>query len=306
MNGDALYPIGELARRTGLSVKTIRFYSDQGLVPPTDRSPAGYRRYDTTALARLELIRTLRDLGLDLPTIRRVVERQVTLAEVAAAHADALAVRIRVLRLRHAVLSMVAGRGSTPEEIERMHHLARLTEAERRTLIEAFLDDVFGGLPAGRGFDGIRRTMTPELPADAAPVQIEAWIELAELSQDDDFRSALRLIMEQYATEATSGGLRPDIVAVVRDYAGPAVVAGVEPDSAEADAVVEAVTTRYAPHGDRSRLLHRLEAVSDRRRERYSELLAVINGWPAPEPQAPALDWLIQALSSRSSIHDNR
>jgi DNA-binding transcriptional MerR regulator len=44
--------IGDLARRTGLSVKTIRWYSDQGLVPPAGRSAAGYRLYDVEALAR--------------------------------------------------------------------------------------------------------------------------------------------------------------------------------------------------------------------------------------------------------------
>jgi DNA-binding transcriptional MerR regulator len=294
MNGDALYPIGELARRTGLSVKTIRFYSDQGLVPPTDRSPAGYRRYDTAALARLELVRTLRDLGLDLPTIRRVVERQVTLAEVAAAHADALAVRIRVLRLRHAVFSMVAGRGSTPEEIERMHHLARLTEAERRTLIEAFLDDVFGGLPAGRGFDGIRRTMTPELPEDAAPAQVEAWIELAELSQDRAFRDRMRRSATVHANERAYVPPRPDPIAVALRHAGRALAAGVDPASPAAEPVV---ADAVVGAGSRAEVLRRLETANDPRRERYFELLAVINGWPAPEPQAPALDWLICALT---------
>jgi DNA-binding transcriptional MerR regulator len=60
MNGDALYAIGDLARRTGLTVKTIRFYSDAGIVPPTDRSPAGYRLYDIDALTRLDFVRTLR------------------------------------------------------------------------------------------------------------------------------------------------------------------------------------------------------------------------------------------------------
>jgi DNA-binding transcriptional MerR regulator len=73
MGGDTLYSIGDLARRTGLTVKAIRFYSDRGIVLPTDRSPAGYRLYDIDAVARLDLVRTLRELGLDLPTIRKVV-----------------------------------------------------------------------------------------------------------------------------------------------------------------------------------------------------------------------------------------
>ncbi|MET8357145.1 MerR family DNA-binding transcriptional regulator [Micromonospora sp. NPDC005171] len=39
MSGETRHTIGELARRTGLSVKTIRYYADSGIVPPTDRSP---------------------------------------------------------------------------------------------------------------------------------------------------------------------------------------------------------------------------------------------------------------------------
>jgi len=42
------------------------------------------------ALARLELIRTLREVGLDLPVIKKVLAREVNLADVAATHADAL------------------------------------------------------------------------------------------------------------------------------------------------------------------------------------------------------------------------
>ena len=43
MNEESLHSIGDLARRTGLPVKTIRFHSDRGLVPPTGRSPVGLR-----------------------------------------------------------------------------------------------------------------------------------------------------------------------------------------------------------------------------------------------------------------------
>jgi hypothetical protein len=69
VDGGGLYPIGDLARRTGLAVRTIRFYSDCGIVAPAGRSPAGYRLYGVDAVARLDLVRTLRDLGVDLPTM---------------------------------------------------------------------------------------------------------------------------------------------------------------------------------------------------------------------------------------------
>ncbi|GAB2860586.1 MerR family transcriptional regulator [Actinoallomurus bryophytorum] len=310
MDGDTLYSIGDLARRTGLTVKAIRFYSDRGIVPPADRSPAGHRLYGIDAVARLDLVRTLRDLGLDLATIRKVVDREISLPDVARAHAEALAVRIRTLRLRHAVLTAVAERGSTPEEMDLMHKLARLSEDERRRLIGDFLDTAFGGLDADAGFAGIRRSMTPELPSDPGPGQVEAWVELAELSQDPDFRAGMRRVAEHHAAERAQGDTtapRRDPAAMVRDQVGPALVAGIEPISPQADAIVAAVTAQYArvlgrpdDVGLRRRLSIRLESANDPRRERYLRLLAVINGWPAPESLAPALDWFVAALRART------
>jgi DNA-binding transcriptional MerR regulator len=305
MDGGALYPIGELARRTGLTVKVIRFYSDSGIVPPAGRSPAGYRLYGIDAVARLELVRTLRDLGVDLPTIRKVVDRELSLPEVAAAHAEALAVQIRTLRLRCAVLTAVAKHGSTPEEMDLMHKLAKLSEDERRRLIGDFLGTAFDGLGDHPGFAGIARTMTPELPDNPEDGQVEAWVELAELSQDPDFRASVRRVAEHHAADlAQTAGPRRGPVALVRDRATPALKAGIDPASAQADPVVAAVTAHYASgHPDdvelRRRLLTRLEAANDPRRERYLRLLAVINGWTPPESLAPALDWFIEALRAR-------
>lgn len=190
MDGDELYSIGELAQRTGLTVKAIRFYSDSGIVPPAGRSPAGYRLYSIDDVARLDLVRTLRDLGLDLATIRRVVDREISLSEIAAEHAEALSVQIQVLRLRRAVLTAVARRGSTPEEMKLMHTLAKLSEDERQRLIGEFLDVAFGDLAATPGFGAIVRSMTPELPDSPEAEQVQAWVELAELSQDPGFASA--------------------------------------------------------------------------------------------------------------------
>ncbi|MFD0058470.1 MerR family transcriptional regulator [Streptomyces sp. NPDC127168] len=310
MDGDTLYSIGELARRTGLTVKTIRFYSDRGIVAPTDRSPAGYRLYDIDAVARLDLVRTLRELGLDLPTIRGVVDRELSLPEVAAAHAEALAVQIRVLRLRRAVLTAVAERGSTPEETELMHRLAQLSKDERRRLIDDFLEVVFGGLDPAPAFAGVKRSMTPELPDNPEAEQVQAWVELAEISLDQDFRAVVRGLAEEQATERARSdtmGPRRDIAAAVRDQAGPALTAGIDPASPQADPIVAAFTAHYAQllgRPDdlelRRRLATRLESVNDPRRERYLQLLAVVNGWPAPESIAPALDWSVEALRVRT------
>ncbi|MEU8924922.1 MerR family transcriptional regulator [Kitasatospora sp. NPDC048545] len=319
MNGDATYTIGELARRTGLTVKAVRFYSDRGIVSPTGRNPAGHRRYGVDAVARLDLVRTLRELGLGLPVIRTVLERELTLPAVAAAHAEALDVRIRLLRVRQAVLRAVARRGSTPEELTLVHRLAQLSEDERNRLIGEFLTGVFAGPgdvgpgDAGPGeglFAGVARSLTPELPEEPTADQVEAWVELAQLAGDDGFRELLRGLAEGEAAEVGSGPPRPGLAVAVRESVGPAVAAGLDPGSPEAAEAVAALVERYAGMVQRSagtvpgdagavrgRLAERLAAMADPRRERYLELLAVVNGWPAPESRAAEVDWARRAVA---------
>ncbi|MBE8520551.1 MerR family transcriptional regulator [Amycolatopsis sp. H6(2020)] len=275
------YSIGDLARRTGLTIKAVRFYSDHGLVPPSGRNTAGHRRYDDAALARLGLVRTLRGLGLGLAVIRRIVDGETTVADVAARHAKALEAEIRVLRLRQAVWTAVAARGSTTEETRLVHELARLSEME---CVGDFLAEALGDRPE---LAGIARTLTPELPEDPSPGQLDAWVELAGLTRDADFRAAVRRLVDQH-----EGGLRRDLAAKVRAAVAPALAAGIDPGSPQAAAIVDGLGREPAE------LRKWLGVVHDPRRERYLELLAVINGWAAPESLTPTLDWLTAAVAS--------
>lgn len=62
--------IGELAARSGLPVKTLRYYEDLGLLPAIGRTDGGYRLFDSASLRRLEFIRRLKTLGLSLEEIQ--------------------------------------------------------------------------------------------------------------------------------------------------------------------------------------------------------------------------------------------
>ena len=62
--------IGAAAEQAGMSVKTIRFYSDEGLIPIAGRTQGGYRLYHQQVVEELHLIQNLRGLGLALSTIR--------------------------------------------------------------------------------------------------------------------------------------------------------------------------------------------------------------------------------------------
>lgn len=64
--------VGELAERTGVPTKTLRYYEEIGLLVP-QRTPAGWRAYDETALVVLQLTAVGKRLGLSLADIVRFV-----------------------------------------------------------------------------------------------------------------------------------------------------------------------------------------------------------------------------------------
>jgi hypothetical protein len=65
--------IGEVAQRSGLTVKTIRFYSDEGLIQPISRTEGRYRLFDSGVYAELSLIRTLKALEIPLVDIKAIL-----------------------------------------------------------------------------------------------------------------------------------------------------------------------------------------------------------------------------------------
>ncbi|MEV8606563.1 MerR family transcriptional regulator [Amycolatopsis sp. NPDC051373] len=280
---DEVLSIGELARRARLSVKAVRYYSDVGLVPTAGRDSAGRRRYSADAVGRLGVVRTLRALGVGLKTIRAVVGREAKLSDVAAGEAEAIEAWIKVLQVRRAVLLAVARNGVGWEEVEMVHELAAMSAQERRNLIKKFLEAVFGGLDARLA--GIERTLTPELPDDPTPEQVDAWVELGELTQDPEFRTALRDLAA--AQPRTPTPVR-DVIAEVAGINLEADPQG--PDGAEALHHIDPTPADLA----------RINQAKDPRRDRYLRLLATINGWATPTPLSPALEWFEKATRHHS------
>lgn len=65
--------IGLVARRTGATVPTVRYYEDIGLLPPAARTEAGQRSYDEATVRRLVFIRRCRDFGFSIEQVRELV-----------------------------------------------------------------------------------------------------------------------------------------------------------------------------------------------------------------------------------------
>ena len=76
-----LLQIGQVAERTGLSLRTIRFYEENGLVPPTSRSDGGFRLYSDADVARLEVIKRMKPLGFRLEEMQELLTLLTDLAE---------------------------------------------------------------------------------------------------------------------------------------------------------------------------------------------------------------------------------
>lgn len=285
--------IGQLAARSGVPVRTIRFWSDEGVLPETDRSRGGYRRYDSRAVARLDLVRTLRELGMGLDEVRLVLDRRRSVEDVAAEHVRAIDDRIRVLRTQRAVCTLLARGAPSPRKAALMNDLARLSAAERRRMIDGFVDAAFAGTDPGSPGAGIAdamRTLPAELPDDPSTEQVEAWVELAELVGDPAFLARVREM-----TVAGTAAERPEAVdpALVAEHAGAALAAGTAPDSPDARAIVDRISP---PGSDRAAQAAVIDTFADRRVERYWTLLGVLNGWDPFPPRIPAFEWLAAAL----------
>lgn len=298
--------IGELSRLSGLPVKTIRYYSDVGLVPEAERSHANYRRYDHDSLVRLEFVRTLRELGLDIATIRRVLDRGEDLGAVAAAHAEAIGVQIRVLRLRRAALRAVALHSAqgdpTPAELDRMTRIAQASTDERRRIVDEFFDSIFAGItdsPEAAEFTARMRGVSPDLPDDPTDAQVDAWIELAEMLREQDFRARLHEMSKRSfaPSERRLVPVEAPDIAWFTGHVAAHMDAGVAPGSPQAAGVVATVLRRWGvAEDDRDQLIDQLTLAIDPRAERYWQLMAVINGWPPIPATTHRWEWFLNAL----------
>ena len=96
--------IGQAAQQSGLSLKQIRDYEKQGLLPNTTRSLAGYRRFGEEDIQRLQFIRHARDVGFSLAQITQLlalqddpVRRSLDVNNLTAQHIDELNQKIQTL-----------------------------------------------------------------------------------------------------------------------------------------------------------------------------------------------------------------
>ena len=109
------FSIGQLAKRAGVPIDTVRYYERSGLLSPADRSASGYRQYGEPELRRLRFIRRAKALGFTLEDIRALLQ---------------LGQEQDVAKVRHAAQRKLADIASRIAELERIR-------AGLRTLVDA-------------------------------------------------------------------------------------------------------------------------------------------------------------------------
>ena len=190
-----------------------------------------------------------------------------------------------------------------------MTAFARASADESRQIMEEFLDAVFTNRPDDPFLSRMRTTL-PTLSERPSDAQIDAWIELAGLVQDSGFRARVTQMAAEGARLRADSGLSDTDEATQRagqavaERAGAAITSGIDPRSDEGATIAGDLVSLFAAAANRSdsasyraELTQQLVMFSDRRVERYWQLVGVINGWIEAPTLMPAYEWLVAALA---------
>lgn len=175
-----MWEIGEIAKLTGTTPRTLRHYDELGLLSPSEVGANGYRRYDQVALVRLQRILLLRDMGLSLAEIGQLLAGTLTDREALQQH------RERLINDRRRIEQQLAS-------VERT--LAALTEG-KALMANEILD----------GFDHsqYREEVTQRWGAEAYEASDNWWRSMTN-EERADFLSASKSLAQDWRAAAAAG-----------------------------------------------------------------------------------------------------
>ena len=113
------WKVGELAERTGLSVRTLHYYDEIGLLSPSQRTEAGHRLYTAGDVVRLQQVKSLKHLGFGLEEIRDCLDRpeDFSLRRVVKLHLSRLEEQIEMQKKLRDRLEVMVARLDSAEEV---------------------------------------------------------------------------------------------------------------------------------------------------------------------------------------------
>lgn len=296
------FSIGELAGDAGISPQTLRHYDRLGLLRPSTRSRARYRRYTLDDRARLELIRTLRELDVDLGTIRKLLHGATNLKAVVELQLATLEHQARLVQRRMSVIRVFLASDDAldTQRLRQLQTLTRLESMEQREFLSTQLERRM----AGGGSPGMRRALMDVVRIDLPPTptreQLDAWLELADMVSAPDFLAQYR---GQPSTD-DGGKWQHRVFAIFRE-ATQAMQSGMKPDSREALPIVKRWVSALARRNGRrdvrayaEQMIRQAASTEHRKERRFWQLVAVLRPDVARSPASIASPWLIEGVKA--------
>jgi len=132
---EAYLQIGEVAERTGVTQRTLRFYEEKGLLRPPSRMEGGFRLYSEEDVKRVKMIRRLQDLlGVTLADIKEMVDAQEMLRELRAQYRPESGVEEKRRQLEKAIEVVQAQYAIVKQKCEQMEEMKAQLEERLKTL----------------------------------------------------------------------------------------------------------------------------------------------------------------------------
>lgn len=119
------WKVGDLAKLTGLTVRTLRFYDQIGLFTPSGQTESGHRLYNESDLSRLQRILSLKELGLSLEEVKSVLnDEQISPLEI---------VNLQMARIKEQIkLQQML--------LEQLHHVSKSIQGKAPLAVEDFTE----------------------------------------------------------------------------------------------------------------------------------------------------------------------
>lgn len=228
MTGE-VWKVGELARTSGLTVRTLHHYDALGLVRPSHRSPVGHRLYDAGDVDNLYRVVALRQLGFTLETIAAVLDGHVPIVDVLEQHRVFLDGRVEHARRARSRVETILAAGANYAGSDFLQLIQEVVDMDE-TVSKYFDDEQLATLAKRRervGTDAVAAVENawPVLiakvqkavddgqdPASAESAALAAqWMELLEAFHggDEGLKDSLYRMQSEHAEQ------------IVRDHGGP-------------------------------------------------------------------------------------
>ncbi len=179
------WKIGPFATLTGVSVRTLHYYEEIGLLAPAERTPAGHRYYTRTELVRLQQIRSLQQLGLSLDDVRKALtDADYSPVDVLKRHIEHVTAQITMQqRLRN-----------------RLHRIAGQLNDDQ----DASIDDLVRAIQESDMMDTFEKYYTPE--------QLETLTERKAKLGEDSLQAAQEnwTVLIERVHDALKSGVDPE------------------------------------------------------------------------------------------------